>query len=234
MHGSRGSDVPRSSPVQLRRLLEAAEGPDHERAWGEFLTAYSRLILYVARRIPRDHDRMMDRYAFVIEHLREAHCRRLRAFDVEGRGKFTTWLVVVVRRLCVDHDRQQHGRAPKVAPHPVVPRRLLELTFDPDVMEQVPDGAPLPDAELERQQTLDQLQTAVEGLSPSDRLLLTLRHQDGRSASEIASLMSLPTPFHVYRRLTRIHASLRETLGGSPGRRGSSHAGSLPAAVSYR
>ena len=193
MHGSRGSDLPRSSPAQLHRLLEAAEGPDHERAWSEFLAAYSRLILYVARRIPRDHDRMMDRYAFVIEHLREKDCRRLRAFDVEGRGKFTTWLVVVVRRLCVDHDRRQHGRAPPAAPpplvrrlcvdhdrrqhgrapqappHPVVPRRLLELAFGPDVLEQVPDGAPLADAELERRQTLEALQIAVERLSPSDR-----------------------------------------------------------------
>ena len=234
MHGSRGSDLPRSSPAQLHRLLEAAEGPDHERAWSEFLAAYYRLILYVARRIPRDHDRMMDRYAFVIEHLREKDCRRLRAFDVEGRGKFTTWLVVVVRRLCVDHDRRQHGRAPQAPPHPVVPRRLLELAFGPDVLEQVPDGAPRADAELERQQTLEALQMAVERLSPSDRLLLTLRHQDGRSAREIASLMSLPTPFHVYRRLTRIHTSLRESLGDASDGRGSSHAGSVPAAVSYR
>ena len=46
-----GSDHPRSFPVQLRHLLEAADGPDHDRAWTEFLDSYSRLILYVARQV---------------------------------------------------------------------------------------------------------------------------------------------------------------------------------------
>jgi RNA polymerase sigma-70 factor (ECF subfamily) len=234
MRDTRGSDLPRSNPTALRHLLEAADGPDCERAWGEFLDAYSRLILYVARRVPRDHDGVMDRYVFVIEHLREKRCRRLRAFAVEGRGKFTTWLVVVVRRLCLDHDRRRLGRAPKGTPDAVVPRRLIELAFDPDVLEQVPDGAPLPDDELERRQTLEQLHAALERLSPSDRLLLTLRYQDDRSAREIASLMSLPTPFHVYRRLTRVHASLREALGASSPGASSSRAASVLAAVSYR
>lgn len=234
MRDTRGPDLPRSNPTTLRHLLEAADGPDCERAWGEFLDAYSRLILYVARKVPRDHDRVMDRYAFVIEHLREKRCRRLRAFAVEGRGKFTTWLVVVVRRLCLDHDRRQLGRVPKGPPDAVVPRRLIELAFDPEVLEQVPDGAPLQDEELERRQTLEQLHAAVERLSPGDRLLLTLRHEDNRSAREIASLMSLPTPFHVYRRLTRVHASLREALGASTREASSSRAASVRAAVSYR
>ena len=57
-----------------------------------------------------------------------------------------------------------------------------------------------------------QLDAAVASLSPADQLLVTLRYQDNRSAREIASLMSLPTPFHVYRRLNRVHESLRRML----------------------
>jgi hypothetical protein len=99
-----GSEHPRSFPSQLRHLLETADGPEQVRAWTEFLDSYSSLILYVGRQIPRDHDVVMDRYAFVVERLQEQSYRRLRTFAADGRGKFTTWLMVVVRRLTVRFD----------------------------------------------------------------------------------------------------------------------------------
>jgi hypothetical protein len=52
----------------------------------------------------------MDRYAWVLDALRQDRHRRLRAFAAEGRGSFTTWLVAVVRRLCVDEHRHRYGR----------------------------------------------------------------------------------------------------------------------------
>ena len=210
-----GSDHPRSFPVQLRHLLEAAEGPEHDRAWNAFLDSYSRLILYVARQVTHDHDTVMDRYAFVLERLREQRCRRLRSFAADGRGKFTTWLTVVIRRLCLDHDRHKYGRA--AAPSSsggVVSRRLVELVLDPEMLDRLPDHGTPADEQLEHDQVLQQLGTAVATLSPSDQLLLALRYQDERSAREIASLMSLPTVFHVYRRLNQVHGSLRRALAG--------------------
>lgn len=210
---------PRAFPSQLRRLLDTADGPGQERAWTEFLDAYSKLILYVARQATRDHDVAMDRYAYVLERLREQGCRRLRTFAADGRGKFTTWLVVVVRRLCLDHDRHLHGRAPApTARDPAPPRRLLELLLDPEAMDRLPDGALPADERMEREQVHQQLEAALATLSPGDRLLLTLRYEDDRSAREIASLLSLPTPFHVYRRLNRVHDALRRALVARPGR----------------
>ncbi len=205
---------PRSLPSQLRVLLEAAEGSQQDRAWTAFLDSYSRLILYVARQIPRDHDAVMDRYAFVLERLREQNFRRLRSFAADGRGKFTTWLVVVVRRLCLDHDRLEHGRAPSQdSPDPAVSRRLLEMvSIDPGLLDRFPDQSPSADEVLDRQQLLEHLAATVATLGASDQLLLALRYQDGRSAREIATLMALPTPFHVYRRLNRVHSVLRQAL----------------------
>jgi RNA polymerase sigma factor (sigma-70 family) len=221
--------------MPLRQLLDAADGPEQEQAWSEFVDSYSRLILYVARRMPCDHDLVMDRYAFVLEQLREQHYRRLRTFAVDGRGKFTTWLTVVVRRLCVDHDRRRNGRVPGTGPRtPAVPRRLVALVFDPEVLERLPDTRPPPDEELERDQVLRQLDTAVATLSASDQLLLILRYQDNRSAREIASLMSLPTAFHVYRRLKRVHESLRQALTvPTDGERKTTGAPRAPNAVQY-
>jgi len=163
--------------------------------------------------MPCDHDVVMDRYAFVVEELREQRFRRLRGFAADGRGKLTTWLMVVVGRLCVDHDRRKNGRAMSPgAREPAVPRRLVELVLDPEVIARIPDNTPSADEELERRQVLVELDAAVATLSPADQLLVTLRYEDNRSAPEIASLMSQPTPFHVYRRLNRVHESLRQML----------------------
>jgi RNA polymerase sigma factor (sigma-70 family) len=212
-------DHPRSLPHQLSRLLEVAEGADQERAWAEFLETYSRLILYVARQTPCDHDVVMDRYAFVVERLREKSCRRLRTFAADGRGKFTTWLMVVARRLCLDHDRSRRGRVPQSAARSGQRRgRLVELVFDPSALDRLPTEGRSPDEELDRQQVLQQLDAAIATLRPRDQLLLTLRYQDERSAREIASMMSLPTVFHVYRMLGRVHDALRQALttGAAP------------------
>jgi RNA polymerase sigma factor (sigma-70 family) len=232
------SDTPRpdSYPDQLRRLLAAADGSEHERAWSEFLDCYSRLILYVARRTARDHDVVMDRYAFVIERLREQRCRRLRTFASDGRGKFTTWLMVVVRRLCLDWDRHKYGRvSPQTARSPVTPRRLLEVVLDPEVLDRIPEDRTPTDVQLDWEQTIRGLEAAIATLSSSDQLLLSLRYHDNRSAREIASLLSLPTAFHVYRWLNRLHDTLRQALT-SPPRRERAAGGATPdaAAVQYR
>ena len=230
-----GSEHTAKFPSRLRHLLDAGDGPEQERAWSEFIDSYSRLILYVARRVPCDHDVVMDRYTFVVEQLREQRFRRLRRFAEDGRGKFTTWLIVVVRRLCVDHDRRKHGRVTSSdARDPAARRRLIELVVDPEVMARMPDNAPSADEELDRAQVVRQLDAAVATLSPADQLLLSLRYQDDRSAREIASLMSLPTPFHVYRRLNRVHELLRQALTAPANReRSTPDAAHEPSAVQY-
>ena len=52
----------------------------------------------------------------------------------------------------------------------------------------------------------------IEGLDAADRLLIKLRFEDGLSAKDIASLTRSATPFHVYRRLNRILATLKRGL----------------------
>jgi DNA-directed RNA polymerase specialized sigma subunit len=48
--------------------------------------------------------------------------------------------------------------------------------------------------------------------TPQDRLLLRLRFEGDMTAREIALLLNLPTPFHVYRRLNALLEQLRESL----------------------
>ena len=56
------------------------------------------------------------------------------------------------------------------------------------------------------------MSAATARLGATDRLLLKLRFDDDLSAREIAGLLALPTPFHVYRRLNALLQELRRVL----------------------
>jgi len=206
-----------SLPPLLDRLLRPAEREARDRAWDEFVAAHSAVVLHTCRQVARDHDAAMDGYAYVLEALRADDCRRLRAYTPDGRTQFRTWLVVVVRRMLVDHHRQRFGRprsadAERVAEHDAR-RRLEELVaaeVDPD--DLAGPGAESPDAEVRRRELSDALRHAIDGLDPTDRLLLTLRFEDERPAKEIAAVLRLPTVFHVYRRLGAVLARLKLAL----------------------
>lgn len=159
----------------------------------------------------------MDAYAFVLEALREERCRRLRAYAPDGRTRFTTWLVVVVRRLALDHHRKRYGRPRSEddahrAEH-VARRRLQDLVaadVDPDTLTTAIGSSP--DASLRQRELAEALASAVATLDPADRLMLALRYDDERSIREIAAVMGLPTVFHVYRRLGTALAALKRAL----------------------
>jgi RNA polymerase sigma factor (sigma-70 family) len=168
----------------------------------------------------------MDRYAYALERLQERDFHRLRAYRPDGRTKFTTWLLVVFRRLCLDHYRQRYGRSPSrergqsaTGDH-VLRRQLADgLTgrVDPEQVET--PGRQSPDAELTDRHRAERLTAAMSALPPADRLLLKFRFEDDLSANAIAKAMGFPTAFHVYRRLNVLLRSLRRTLraGGVEG-----------------
>jgi RNA polymerase sigma factor (sigma-70 family) len=205
-----------SLPPELSRLLSASERVDQEEAWGEFISSHSSILLHTCRAVVHDHDAVMDGYAYVLEALREDCFRRLRAYVPRGATRFTTWLVVVVRRLLLDHYRHRYGRprsadAARRDEH-LARRRLEDLVaveVDPDQLTTSSTG---PDLGIRRAELMRLLRQALEELTPSDRLLLALRFEDERPVQEIAATMQLPTVFHVYRRVTAALAHLKHAL----------------------
>ena len=165
----------------------------------------------------------MDAYARVLERLREDDCRRLRAYVPDGRSRFTTWLVAVVRRLCLDWHRESFGRARADGSDQAREaherrRRLRTLARDVGIEEfndtvdagtREADG---PDEQLRARALHEALEAALATLPPSDQVLLRLRFDDECSAQQIARALHYPTPFHVYRRINALLAQLRETL----------------------
>ena len=102
--------MPEPVPNALSLLLCAETAAERDRAWSEFLEAHSGLMLHVARSLGGGHDDIMDRYTFMLESLERDDYRRLRGFVGDGRCTFSTWLIVVARRLCLDHHRKRYGR----------------------------------------------------------------------------------------------------------------------------
>ena len=212
-------DRPDVYPVALRDLLEAADPAARDRAWDVFVAQHSRLILHVARKVMAAPESSMDAYAHVLERLRRDDCRSLSAYTPDGRSRFTTWLVVVARRMCVDFYRQKHGRPRGEQPtHATVMerearQRLVSFAGMDGTLLQIADNDSLsPDAALRAEQLHRALVAALSILTPDDRLLLKLRFHDDLSARKIAKVLSLPSPFHVYRRLNSVCAELRRRL----------------------
>ncbi len=214
------SEGPETLPSEVAQLLVALPDPAREAAWQAFVERYSRLMLKVAFAFAPGYDGAMDRYLFILDELRRDEYARLRRFAADGRGRFTTWLVVVARRLCVDHYRRCYGRE-RAAAEPAksralnrqVRRRLADLTGDHALLDSVANLVQSdPIDALDHEARCRALQQAVGLLDPSDRLLLRLRYEEDLTAREIATLLGLPTPFHVYRRIRGVCTLLKERL----------------------
>lgn len=207
-------------PPELSAIFLAPDQKSRENAWEQFVQVHSRLLLYAARSLGRDHDGAMDRYSFVLERLRGEDFHRLRTYASDGRTRFTTWLLVVTRRLCLDHYRQRYGRTGSNAAEDnfssrdrAARRRLADSIVEPIDPALLDDHKhPGAELELESSQVQTHLDAALAALGPRDRLMLKLRFEDDLSAREIAGITGFPTPFHVYRRLNALLAGLRAAL----------------------
>ena len=211
--------MPQSIPLPRRSLLQARSDVARNGAWSSFLAEYSDVMLKTARRASFDHDGALDHYTYMIEQLQQDDFRRLRAYQEDDRGKFTTWLVVVARRLCVDHHRHTHGRIQKEAESPAqslehtVRHNLTDLIADEIDLDQLADGKSLsPDAAILAEERRQAVNDAVGSLDVADRLLLTLRYKDEIPVERIAPMVGMRNRFQVHRRLKAALAEVRRQL----------------------
>lgn len=204
---------------ELAELLHAHDPAVQNAAWERLVSGHSRLLLHVAGRIMRDQDAVMDGYGHVLERLRQDDYRILRGYVPAAGCQFSTWLAVIARRICVDLHRQRYGRSrgerddQMAVEHRAARQRLMDLVGVPLDLTQIVDASSrTPESRLRAAQLQAAMDTALDALAPADRLLLKLRFEDDMSAGEIAPILDMPTPFHVYRRLRAVCNSLRRTL----------------------
>ena len=205
------------TPQELRDLSLAQSAAGWDEAWARFVRRFSPLLLHTARVVARDHDRTMDAYAYLLGHLREDAAKRLKQYEESPQSTFSTWLVVVARRLCLDYLRQQYGRvrgdSDRESAEHVERRHLVDLVAEEigDDMH-LPDSSDAPDVLVRRNDLRAALLSSLARLSPAQRLLLAMRFEDGRSAREIAAALRYRTTFHVYRALNAVLSELRQSL----------------------
>jgi len=212
-----------SPPAALARLFDASNAAAKESAWSEFVLAHSRLLLHVARSLSRDHDVTMDRYAAILDELREDDFRRLRTYVADGRSEFTTWLVVVAQRICLDYHRRRYGRLRPVAGNAsahdeewAARRRLVDLLSADIDLSSLGDGqTSSPEDRVRVADLYHALESALALLEPRDRLLVKLRFEDEIPMPEVTRNLGFPTRFHAYRRLSSVLKDLRRALESS-------------------
>jgi RNA polymerase sigma factor (sigma-70 family) len=209
----------RDLPAELSELFAAADEVTRGRAWAAFLERYSALLVHAASLQGRSYDRVMERYTYVLDQLRRDDFRRLLRFQAGGESAFSTWLVVVVRRLCVDFHRQRYGRSSNDTNRREAPsrgesrRRLEDLVSDAEDLTAVPD---LTRGTITREYTTHErhraLVGALETLDPADRRLLELRFEDGLTLKQIAQATGSSSQSQVHRRLESVLSELRAKL----------------------
>ena len=150
--------------------------------------------------------------------LRHENFRRLRPWVADGRGKFTTWLIVVARRLCHDHHRHRYGR-PQGVPdaEAVAARRNLVDLLGPELdYDSVPgpEQAGADSAVIARERG-ECLRGALDRMDALDRVILRYRFEDDLPVPRIARLLGIESPFVLYRRIDRILATLRRELAAA-------------------
>ncbi len=114
--------------------VEKLEQGHGEAAWDLLIGKYHRLIAATVRHYGEGYDDVMDMFAHICESLRANEFARLRKYAAipEGRVRFSTWLVAVVRNLVIDWFRQERGRkrlSKVVAELPAVEREAFQNVF---------------------------------------------------------------------------------------------------------
>jgi RNA polymerase sigma factor (sigma-70 family) len=208
-------------PPELSRLINAADESARQEAWEVFVQNHSKLLIHAVRSMGGGYDATMDRYAHVLERLRSDDFQRLRAYAPMDCAKFTTWLVVVARRLGVDYQRHQYGRnrssespdSEALEQTQRVRRKLADLVaVDMDLEAVSDDTRADPASNVIQVELREALERVMSILPTRDRLLLALRFEHEVSVREIADVMGFPSQFHVYRRLKKVTSELRDAL----------------------
>jgi RNA polymerase sigma factor (sigma-70 family) len=207
-----------AAPLELGQLLCAGDSTSKEAAWDELIIHHTRLLVAVARSFGAGHDEAMERYSYILEKLRDDDFRRLRSFDPDSGARFSTWLTVTARRLCLDYHRSLYGRKRDNGSHDDEPLRALRRALvgslasdiDVDLLPDVRDSSAMTQTVLKERDAA--LRAELTRLTSRERLLLALRFKDDLSAARIAQIVGASSPFHVYRQLNSILERLADSL----------------------
>ena len=185
--------------MQLIRQLVSGDAP----AWRAFVESYQRLIYTRVLVVVREYRRVTDAPAVedlcaeVFAQLVSRDYAMLRRF--EGRSRLSTWLCVVVRRICT---RRLLGEKRDVA---------QRAQSDEVVLANIRAPATDPLRELIRLETQERLHSGLRQLNEKQRAIVQLFYMDGCSYREISEQLGVPIN-SIGPTLQRVQQRLRDVL----------------------
>src|SRR5207245_2165352 len=109
--------------------------------------------------------------------------RAYRALDsFESRANFGTWIYRIAVNRCYDLLDQRKSR---------LQANPKEEADEPALVEQIPTKSPSPERSLLSREIELRVRSAVEQLTAGERTAFVLRHFEGRSIEEIASVLNV-------------------------------------------
>lgn len=181
------------------RVLKAVREGDVD-AYARLMTKYQgRVAGIVSGHAPRER---------VAELTHEAFVRAYRSLDgYRGDSPFGHWLAKVAVRTCHDFWRAEYRR-----------RERPESELSDECRAFAEEAAALETSEAaeetaSRREANELLAWAMDRLSPTDRMVVTLTHLEERPVAEAAEMLGLSVP-NVKVRAFRARKKLREILGG--------------------
>ncbi len=181
-----------------RRLVQRIQQGDR-RAFEEFVDSYGSRVNRLVKRYVSNRDDADDLTQSIFIEL----FRCIGGF--RGDSSLHTWVYRVAVNQCLRHC--QRTRAPLTP-------------YDEEVIEAMVDPSPGPAREAARVELAEQVEGALEGLSPLHRDVVVLHELHGLSYQECAEVLDVPVGT-VKSRLANAFRRLREALGeyvlGEPG-----------------
>jgi len=171
-------------------------------AFEELVTRYERVVYTLARRIT-GHDQDAED---VTQQAFTSAMDNLAGFRSEA--SFKTWLLRITANAAIKVLRQRKGRPTVSLEAQTEPQEGYDTVPHPEI---IADWRQSPDELVEKQETMQMIEAALEELDEKHRLVFLLRDVQGLSIEETSVALGI-SPANVKVRLLRARLQLREKL----------------------
>lgn len=184
-------------------LITQAQG-GNAMAFEQLVTQYDRQILSIALHYVGNTEDARDIY-------QEVFLRVYRALPgFRGDSKFSTWLHKIATNVCLTHRQRSRRRRHESIDQGFETQDGESLTLAETLAAPSQTDRGARDTEIS-----EQLEAALEKLSPQQRMVFTLRHHKGYKLKEIAVLMECAegtVKKHLFVANERLRVQLRDLL----------------------
>lgn len=147
-------------------------------AFEELIYKYDKKVLALALRYVRNEDDAKDIY-------QEVFIRVFKGLNkFQFKSEFSTWLYRIVTNVCLTYKTRSNKRE-FISIHP-------NDNEESDIMKtgfEIADNEPVPDRALTNTEISDHINSALETLSPRQKMIFILKHYEGYKLREIAEML---------------------------------------------